>query len=465
MTALAFLQFRYYNFSGQSPAFFRMLFIRVNARLPNIAASSGSVRQKKLLMFNRVEKTLTDTIETMKILFIIYAISGGGAERAAVRLMNRLAEEHEVTACLLHPRGWKNREEYPLSGKVKVTELLHADTRLPGTRCNWLLRLSRLKKEGAFDVSISFLEEGNFLNAVTKHIGSAKEIISIRNLTSEKNRHSSADGLLRTMKKRLDRRADYVVCVSEDVAEDQIRHFGIPQEKIRVIRNWVDAEEVRMQADRRAEDPDYAKFREKTPFVYVNCGRLNVQKGQRHLIRAFRKLHREHPDTGLLILGSGPDEKGIRAEAERYGRDESILLPGRKANPFRYMKEADVFVLSSLYEGFSNSVLEAMALGLPVIADDCAGVRECLTPERAAGESADDILYGEYGIVTPLLTGDPEPGPELTWEEDCLYRAMKAMYERTELRQRYRERGPERVRDFTEEKIMKQWTELLKETR
>ncbi len=104
------------------------------------------------------------------------------------------------------------------------------------------------------------------------------------------------------------------------------------------------------------------------------------------------------------------------------------------------MKEADVFVLSSLYEGFSNSCLEAMALVVPVIADDCAGVRECLTPERAAGESADDILYGEYGIVTPLLTGDQEPGPELTWEEDCLYRAMKAMYERTELRQRYRER-------------------------
>ena len=421
--------------------------------------------EKKILMFKRVERRFIDTVETMKILFIIYAVSGGGAERAAAMLMNRLAEEHEVTACLLFPGGWKNLEEYPLSGKVKVTRLLHADNRLPGKRCIWLLRLLKLKKEGSFDVSISFLDAGNFLNAATKHIGGAKEIISIRNLASEMNRCNPSGRLLGEMKKRLNRHADYVVCVSEDVAEDQVRNFGIPRQKIRVIRNWVDAETVRKQADRRAEDPDYAKFREKTPFVYVNCGRLNVQKGQRHLIRAFRKLHREHPDTGLLILGSGPDEEAVRREAERYGRDESILMPGRKANPFGYMKEADVFVLSSLFEGFSNSVLEAMALGLPVIADDCAGVRECLTPDRARGERVKDMLYGEYGIVTPLLAGGQAPGPELTREEDCLYRAMKAMYEQPKLRQRYRERGPERVRDFTEEKIMKQWTELLKETR
>lgn len=396
-------------------------------------------------------------------MFIIYALSGGGAERAAAKLMNRLAEEHDVTACLLYPRGWRNREEYPLSRKVKVLELLSEEKNCLLSRIIWLSKLSKLKREGAFDVSISFLEEGNFLNAITKHKGSVKEIVSIRNLNSEKNRYNPGHRLLRSLRKLPDRRADCVVCVSQDVAEDQIRHFRIPRRKIRVIRNWVDAAELRILAEQCADDPEFVRFRANTPFIYVNCGRLNIQKGQWHLIRAFRKLHQEHPDTGLLILGNGPMEAEIRKEAEKYGKDESILILGRKPNPFCYMKSAEVFVLSSLYEGFSNALLEAMALGLPVVADDCAGVRECLTPDREYGKGVTDNLLGEYGVVTPLLDGRQDPGPELTPEEECLYRAMKALYEQPELRRHYREKGFARVRDYTAEIIMNQWTKLLKE--
>jgi len=420
----------------------------------------------------------------VKILFVIHALSGGGAEHTAVRLMNRLSRSHDVTVCLIQKR--RQDQEYPLSGSVKVIEL-------PQTECHptegyipqWRRELKRIKREGRYQVAVSFLEQGNYLNVSTRPLFGQRTIVSVRNLSSLKQRlKPSPDGLIEK-KKWLDRFADKVVCVSEDVAGDQRRNFGIPARKLCVIRNWIDADDVRRQVEEGVRDPEFEAFSAAHPFLVANSGRLDIQKGQKHLLRAFAALHREHPETGLMILGTGNHTMDLReeltAEADRLGIADSVLFCGKKRMPCAYLARADVFVLSSLYEGFSNSLLEAMAAGLPVISTDCAGTRELLTPDRRAGTTVKEPLKGAYGIVTPLpdirleqpdvparpTAAEEESGrkpaekPALDRAEAGLLSAMEMLCQDKELREHYRQAGARRILDFSPERIFPEWERVL----
>ena len=401
---------------------------------------------------------------SMKILFIIYGLSGGGAERVAVNLMNWLSSEHEITACLLEPRN--PEAEYPLSDRVRVVVLPHYRTLVPRIRYRRLASdLRALKRQGGFDVAVSFLELGNFLNAITRSVFGPRSIISIRNHASRKIEFiPPPDERIKLMKIQ-GKCAHRVVCVSEDVALDQIEQFGVPKRKVRVINNWIDADAVREQAAEPLDDPAFEAFAQEHSFLFVNMGRLNVQKGQWHLIRAFGKVHEAHPDTGLLFLGEGRKSTDIQPQLEEVveaqGLGDCVFFAGRKANPFKYLKRAHVFVLSSLFEGFSNAVLEAMSLGLPIVASDCSGVRECLTPGRDLGSTPEGVLYGEYGIVTPVPSGEWPRGAVLDDQEAVLFEALKQLYEHPDLRDAYATMSLACVKRYEPQTIVRQWIEVL----
>ena len=400
----------------------------------------------------------------MKILFIIYGLSGGGAERVAVNLMNWLSDEHEITACLLEPRN--PEAEYPLSDCVRVVVLPQYKTLEPTTR---YLRLASdlfaLKQQGKFDVVVSFLELGNFLNAITRSVFGPRSIISIRNHASRKIEFIPPPNERVKFMKIQGKCADRVVCVSEDVALDQIEHFGVPKRKVRVINNWINADAVRNQAAAPLDDPVFEAFEQAHPFLFVTAGRLNIQKGQWHLIRAFGKVHEAHPETGLLILGTGRGSADIRPQLEELiraqGLEDCVLMAGFKANPFQYLRSAQVFVLPSLFEGFSNAILEAMSLGLPIVASDCSGVRECLTPGRDSGSVSEGVLYGEYGIVTPVPNGEWLQDEELDDQEAVLFEAMMQLYEHPDLREAYSTMSIACVKRYNPETIVHQWIEVL----
>lgn len=174
--------------------------------------------------------------------------------------------------------------------------------------------------------------------------------------------------------------------------------------------------------------------------VYIFLGRLNHDKGISELYEAFNRLVVECPNSVLLFYGM--DEEGYDAKAGAYPnikKRENYFFPGLTKTPFYALQAGDVFVLPTWREGFGVSVLEAQALGLPVITSDAYGV-------------VDASVEG----VTGLRCGVNDP--------EGLYKAMKQYYEDAELRMAHGQAGRKRVEDhFSNDVVSKAWVEFYKE--
>lgn len=161
--------------------------------------------------------------------------------------------------------------------------------------------------------------------------------------------------------------ADGIIVNSHGVAEDLIKHIGISAEKVRVIYNPVVTPELFTRAE---ETLDHPWFAPNEPPVILGVGRLNKQKDFTTLIKALALVRREHP-TRLIILGEGEERPNLDALVAELGLEADVALPGFVENPFKYMKRAALFVLSSRWEGLPNALIQAWALGTHVISTDC----------------------------------------------------------------------------------------------
>ncbi|MGA7980714.1 MAG: glycosyltransferase, partial [Chromatiaceae bacterium] len=170
-------------------------------------------------------------------------------------------------------------------------------------------------------------------------------------------------------------RADGVICVSAGVAEDLARYVTIPAVKLSVIHNPVLSEELLRTAERECSHPWMAPGQ---PPVILGAGRLTSQKDFATLVRAFALLAAD-VDHRLLIIGDGAERAALERLAAELGVAERVTFPGFVEDPLSYMCRARLFVLSSAWEGFGNVLVEAMAVGTPVVSTDCpSGPREIL---------------------------------------------------------------------------------------
>jgi glycosyltransferase involved in cell wall biosynthesis len=183
--------------------------------------------------------------------------------------------------------------------------------------------------------------------------------------------------------------ADAVVAVSHGVAEDLITMTGLPMEKVKVIYNPV----ITPELFAKAEEPlDHPWFRPGEPPVVLGVGRLTKQKDFPTLIRAFALVRKERP-ARLMILGEGEERPKLETLARELGIEEDFVLPGFVENPYKYMKRASAFVLSSRWEGLPAVLIEALALGVPVISTNCPS------------GPAEILEHGKWGCLVPV--GEP----------------------------------------------------------
>ena len=186
------------------------------------------------------------------------------------------------------------------------------------------------------------------------------------------------------------RRADAVVAQSDDMARE-LRGELRPHQEIAVIGNPLSLDELqRALAEQQAIASNPGRGR---PAV-VAVGRLARQKGFDLLLPAFAAFRARHPDAALTILGEGPEREALERQTAALGLSESVGIPGRSDAVLAEIERADLFVSSSRYEGFSNAMLEAMALAVPVVATDCPGA------------TRDLIEDGETGFLAPAVDAD-----------------------------------------------------------
>jgi glycosyltransferase involved in cell wall biosynthesis len=175
------------------------------------------------------------------------------------------------------------------------------------------------------------------------------------------------------------RRAHAVIGVSAGVRDDLQVLLG-PGVTPRVINNPVLSSGFEAEM---ALPVDNAWLLDENLRVVLSVCRLSVEKDLPTLVRAFAVVHRQRPETRLLLAGEGPDRERVQALVEEMGLVDVVRLPGRITTPLAWMRRAAVFVLASRYEGFGNVLIEAMACGTPVVSTDCpVGPREILDGGR-----------------------------------------------------------------------------------
>ena len=192
-------------------------------------------------------------------------------------------------------------------------------------------------------------------------------------------------GWRRSKLRKLYHQADGYIAVSQGIAEDLVRHLQIPSDRVDVLPNPTVTGEL---FSRATEGVPHAWFQSGAPPVILSVGALRQQKDFGTLINAFAMV-RSEVDSRLVILGEGRQRARLMALAQRLGIADSVDLPGWVSNPHAYMSKASAYVLSSLWEGSPNSLVEAAALGVPLVATDCmSGPREILD-------------NGRYGYLVP----------------------------------------------------------------
>jgi glycosyltransferase involved in cell wall biosynthesis len=314
------------------------------------------------------------TAPRKRICFALPSLAGGGAERAAVQILNALDGDRWERWLYLFKRDGPYLAD--VSSHVQIADA-NGDSRLGRWRA-----LRRFTRSVRPDVVVSFLSYFSVLSAVRAAGVGARVVFNQQTPMSA----FLADGDYH-WRRPWDRRAfaaatrvgfaaaDLIVTTSRGVADDLSASFGVPPRRIRVVHNPVDLNAIAAAVQ---EPLDAAHAAAWTYPAIVAAGRLAEAKDYPLLIESLAVLRQRIP-ARLFILGEGDQAPKLRDLAAARGLTDVVHFCGFVSNPWKYIARADVFALTSRYEGFGNVLVEAMACGVPVVATSSPGTREIVS--------------------------------------------------------------------------------------
>jgi sugar transferase (PEP-CTERM/EpsH1 system associated) len=335
---------------------------------------------------------------------VIYRLDVGGLENGLVNLINHIPAERfrHAIICLSDYSAFRRRLR---RADVPVFALHKPPGNSPGMHFKLWRLLRRLRPDivhsrnlGALEATVPAMLAGVPVRIHGEH---GREV---DDLDGRNTRQQIMRRLFRPF-------VSHYTAVSRDLEIYLQRKVGVPRSRIAQIYNGVDSERFHPAGERR-EDLPCAGFAPADTFVIGTVGRMQEVKDQLTLARAFARLVHELPGAKqrlrLVMIGDGPLRAEVRALLADAGVEQLAWLPGERDDVPHIMRSFDLFVLPSLGEGISNTILEAMASGLPVVATDVGG-----NPE----------------LVEPGTTGSLIPRNDA----DSMARAMRAYTESAEL--------------------------------
>jgi len=348
-----------------------------------------------------------------RIVFVIGSMGRGGAERVISILANTYArEDWKVSIITL----LDNKNDYPLDKSIELISFANKKRSRVLQIPKWIFGIRRYISKSRPDVVVSFVARINILTLVAC-IGLRRKIV-----VSERN-DPKADGrslFVRIATDLLYPLADKIVfqtrwaqsCFSNRI-----------QKRSTIIPNPVQVTTYALPQDQRNKK-------------IVAVGRLSKQKNHELLIKAFKRVHEIYPEYKLFIYGEGDLREYLEKLIEDMKLSEAVFLPGNVPDIHEQIADAEMFVLSSNYEGLSNALLEAMMMGLPCISTNCAGSNEI-------------IENGRNGVLITIGS------------KTELVRKIKALIREPALREELALRAKEGIIDYSVDAIINEWRQTL----
>jgi glycosyltransferase involved in cell wall biosynthesis len=406
-----------------------------------------------------------------KILFVVPSLTVGGMERMQVTLANALhSAGYDITIITLSPDHtlaselnegikliYRPYREFPVRSRIKYIWTFYDD----GV---WETRSSPRKLhryyigKDHYDVEIAFFRglpikiisggAGKKAQRFQQEIGVHRKNftpISPKSLCTEKsntkhiawvhNDFRKAVGYKNNFKSLEDVHSAYakfdkVICVSQE-AQAGFREVIGDTNNLTTIYNLLPVEEIKQKAE---QQPEVLVYRAKLHLVLV--GRLlDSAKGQKRLIDVVAKLHEEGLDISLALVGGGSDEQMLQNEIADKNSSAYITMTGSQMNPYPYIKQADMLICASYFEGYNLTVAEALILETPVLSTNCTGPNEILD-------------HGKYGMIVEN-------------SEEGLYKGIRTVAEHPQLLEELQEKAIARKDFFDEARILKEITDLF----
>lgn len=356
----------------------------------------------------------------MRIVVVHHALDGGGSARAAVELANHLAGSgHAVSLpALTRTADW----HYPVLDSVTVHELTRSSQLAPAWRVGLEAtpRLRRVVHAFRPDVVVGIGALPN-VAVLAATVGTASRIVLSERADPSVMRGRRWSWLRNAVYRRSS--VDGFVVLTEATAA--IAREWMPPDRVHVIPNPAPDPDTQRPPGGRGEP------------IVLAMGRLVPQKGFDVLLDAWAQIAGSFPDWRLRIVGDGADRADLEARAVRLGVAPSIDMPGFDPKPFDAMAGAEVFVLSSRYEGFGQVLLQAMACAVPVVATDCPS------------GPAEILRGGSDGTLVPVE------------DRRALAEAMSRLMSDPALRDEMGRRALERSKDFRPDRVWAMWDAVL----
>lgn len=364
----------------------------------------------------------------MQLTLVISSLSSGGAERVMSIMANYWASKSsDWNITLLTFDDGSQPPFYDLDERIFHIPLGIAKDS-PNMMAGLWNNLKSIKKlrvaisKSQPDAVISFMNQVNILTLLAMQGLNIPVIISERTVPA----YAPISIIWKILSKIIYPIADHIVVQTKEVSD----YFPeLWQNKISVIPNPVLLPKL-LEIPSQKLLPKYS---------IIATGRLSKEKNFPLLLKAFATISQSYPEWSLIILGEGSLRSELELLCNQLNIANLVHFPGRVKNPYQYLQQADLFVMSSSFEGFPNALCEAMACGLPVISTDCPS-----GPRQIIRDNLDGILVPNNNV-------------------DALAKAIVDLISDEKKRQRLGDAAKEITERFNLDKIMKMWEKLLKE--